>query len=201
MRAAGAHVSTYHGPLQQLVMCACHRTSPTATLLTCDGLYASTAAEQRGLNISKLMSFRACHCASGATAARSTARRRVHRRSSELSRSGAGVRLRAAFAPRKTKPLPSAPKPVTLELGTTQRRLPPADKKNAYAAAAPRKRRVFTASEGVCADAPALFRIRPHNAAVQRPRDQVSSAARVHNEMTHMRRARDDVSRSAATAC
>jgi len=30
----------------------------------------------------------------------------------------------------------------------------------------------------------------PHNAAVQRPRDQVSSAPRVHNEMTHMRRAR-----------
>ena len=57
MRAAGAHVSGYHGPLQQLVMCACHRTSPTATLLTCDGLYASTAAEQRGLNISKLMRF------------------------------------------------------------------------------------------------------------------------------------------------
>jgi hypothetical protein len=25
--------------------------------LTCDGLYASTDAEQRGLNISKLMSF------------------------------------------------------------------------------------------------------------------------------------------------
>ena len=38
------------------------------------------------------------------------------------------------------------------------------------------------------------------NAAVQRPRDHVSSAARVHNEMTHMRRARADVSRSAATA-
>jgi hypothetical protein len=40
-----------------------------------------------------------------------------------------------------------------------------------------------------------------HNAAVQRPRDRVSSAARVHNEMTHMRRARAAVSRSAATAC
>jgi hypothetical protein len=39
------------------------------------------------------------------------------------------------------------------------------------------------------------------NAAVQRPRDHVSSAARVHNEVTHMRRARADVSRSAATAC
>ena len=30
----------------------------------------------------------------------------------------------------------------------------------------------------------------PHNAAVERPRDHVSSAPRVHNEMTHMRRAR-----------
>jgi hypothetical protein len=29
----------------------------------------------------------------------------------------------------------------------------------------------------------------------------LSSAARVHNEMTHMRRARDALSRSAATAC
>ena len=33
----------------------------------------------------------------------------------------------------------------------------------------------------------------PHNAAVERPRDDVSSAPRVHNEMTHMRRARDAV--------
>ena len=40
-----------------------------------------------------------------------------------------------------------------------------------------------------------------HNAAVQRPRDHVSSAARVHNEVAQMRRARDAVSRSAATAC
>jgi hypothetical protein len=31
------------------------------------------------------------------------------------------------------------------------------------------------------------------NAAVQRPRDHVSSAARVHNEMAHMRRARGAV--------
>jgi hypothetical protein len=38
---------------------------------------------------------------------------------------------------------------MTLELGTPQRRSPPALKKNARAAAAPRKRRVFTASEGV----------------------------------------------------
>ena len=33
----------------------------------------------------------------------------------------------------------------------------------------------------------------PPNAAVQRPRDHVSSTARVRNEMTHMRRARDAV--------
>ena len=31
------------------------------------------------------------------------------------------------------------------------------------------------------------------NTAVERPRDHVSSAPRVHNEMTHMRRARDAV--------
>ena len=41
----------------------------------------------------------------------------------------------------------------------------------------------------------------PPNAAVQRPRAAVWCAARVHNEVTHMRRARADVSRSAATAC
>ena len=39
------------------------------------------------------------------------------------------------------------------------------------------------------------------NAAVQRPHNAVSSAARVHNEVTHMRCARAAVSRSAATAC
>ena len=39
------------------------------------------------------------------------------------------------------------------------------------------------------------------NAAVQRPRAELSSAARVQNEVTHMRRARADVSRSAASAC
>jgi hypothetical protein len=39
------------------------------------------------------------------------------------------------------------------------------------------------------------------NAAVQRPRDHVSSAAHVHNEMARLRRASDWVSRSAATAC
>ena len=32
-----------------------------------------------------------------------------------------------------------------------------------------------------------------HNAAVERPRDHVSSAQRVHNVMTHMRPARDAV--------
>jgi hypothetical protein len=67
MRAAGAHVSTYHGPLQPLVMCACHRTSPAATALACDGLYSATDAEQRGHNLPKLMRLMACHSASGAS--------------------------------------------------------------------------------------------------------------------------------------
>jgi hypothetical protein len=39
------------------------------------------------------------------------------------------------------------------------------------------------------------------NAAVQRPRAAPTSAARAHNEMTRLRRARVAVSRSAATAC
>src|SRR5688572_666563 len=42
---------------------------------------------------------------------------------------------------------------------------------------------------------------RPHNAAVQRPRADVSSAQQAHNEMARLLRARDAVSRSAATAC
>ena len=36
-------------------------------------------------------------------------------------------------------------------------------------------------------------RLMPHNAAVERRRAALSSAPRVHNEMTHMRRARADV--------
>jgi hypothetical protein len=39
------------------------------------------------------------------------------------------------------------------------------------------------------------------NAAVQRRRAARTSAARVHNEVAHVRRARDDVSPSAPTAC
>jgi len=41
----------------------------------------------------------------------------------------------------------------------------------------------------------------PPNAAVQRPRAALTRAAYVHNEMTHLRRARAAGSRSAATAC
>jgi hypothetical protein len=37
---------------------------------------------------------------------------------------------------------------MSLELGTTQRRSPPAHEKSNGAAAAPRERRVFTTSEG-----------------------------------------------------
>jgi hypothetical protein len=48
-----------------------------------------------------------------------------------------------------TKTLSSVPKLMSLELGTTQRRSPPAREKSDCAAAAPRERRVFTASEGI----------------------------------------------------
>jgi hypothetical protein len=41
----------------------------------------------------------------------------------------------------------------------------------------------------------------PHNAPVQRRRDQTFSAPHVHNEMAHLRRAFDAVSPSAATGC
>jgi hypothetical protein len=45
------------------------------------------------------------------------------------------------------------------------------------------------------------FDILSANAAVERPRDHVSSAQQAHNEMARLLRARDDVSRSAPTAC
>jgi hypothetical protein len=41
----------------------------------------------------------------------------------------------------------------------------------------------------------------PDNAAVQRPRAELSSAQQAHNEMARLLRASDAVSRSAATAC
>ena len=102
MRAAGAHASTYHGPLQQLVMCACHRTSPTAATLGPDGLYSATSAEQRGQNLPKLLAFK---LATG-TAAQPPpcdlhAGARTHSQS-ELSRF-APARVRRRFAPRKRR--------------------------------------------------------------------------------------------------
>jgi hypothetical protein len=69
---------------------------------------------------------------------------------------------------------------------------------NASAAAAPRERRVFCASEDADSNALALLRIRPHNAAVEPPPDHVSSAQQAHNEMTRLLRARVDVSRESS---
>jgi hypothetical protein len=71
-RACCAHVSTYDGRLELLVMCACHRTPPTATTLACDELYAATDAEQRVLNRPKLMSLMARYFGSGAPLSCST---------------------------------------------------------------------------------------------------------------------------------
>jgi hypothetical protein len=57
-----------------------------------------------------------------------------------------------------------------------------------------------TATRAASVESRGMLSMSP-NAAVQRPRAALPSAARVHNEMTHMRCARADVSRSAATAC
>jgi hypothetical protein len=73
-RAGCAHVTTYDRPLELLVMCACHRTSPkppchpAATLLPRPNpnKAAGAAAERSGPHAPKLMSFEACHTASGA---------------------------------------------------------------------------------------------------------------------------------------
>jgi hypothetical protein len=130
-------------------MCACHRTSPTATLLACDGLYSATAAEQRGLHRTKLMTFAACHRGSGATAACLTKRWHTRPMAATVRElEPARLYVRPAVTPRQTKTLPSAPKLMSLKLGTTQRRSPPAHERSAGAAAAPRERRVFSASEG-----------------------------------------------------
>jgi hypothetical protein len=124
-------------------MCACHRTPPTATPLACDGLYAATSAEQRGLHDTKLMSLMACHCASGATPPnnRNAGTPALLPRTS-TTRDGLAVRATGVRAA-ETKTLPRVPKLLTLRLGTTQRRSPPAREKSDCAAAAPRERRVF----------------------------------------------------------
>ena len=115
MRAAGAHVSTYHGPLQQLVMCACHRTSPTATALGPDGLYSATSAEQRGQNLPKPLPFMTCHRASGATPPDALHAGTPHLLPmTSMTRGGAAVRASGVRAA-ETKTLPSDPKPMTLQ--------------------------------------------------------------------------------------
>ena len=54
---------------------------------------------------------------------------------------------------------------------------------------APRERSVLAASEDACFSAPALFRIRPHNAAVQPPHAALSSAPQVRHFIMRLRRA------------
>jgi hypothetical protein len=134
-RACCAHVSTCHGPLQPRVMCACHRTSPTATTLARHGLYAATAAEQRGPHYPKLVSFMARHCGSGATAANLTERWHTRPTAAHVQPlEPARLYVRPAVTPRQTKTLPRAPKPMTLGTQPRQRRSPPANKKNDSAA-------------------------------------------------------------------
>src|SRR5688500_9230644 len=48
MRAGGAHVLAVHGQVQRGVMCACHRTSPSAPSLTCERLYARGLRRTKG---------------------------------------------------------------------------------------------------------------------------------------------------------
>ena len=54
---------------------------------------------------------------------------------------------------------------------------------------APRERRVLAASEDACFSAPALFRIRPQNAAVEPPRDHVYSAQQARHFIMRLLRA------------
>ena len=187
--ARGAHATTDHRPLQPRVMCACHRTSPTATPLICDGLYSPTSAEQRGRNGPKLPTFIACHCRSGATPARSSARRRVHRRSATLRRPGAGVRVRGAFAPRQRRLYRAHRSCCRSSLA----RRSGARRPRMKGATARRQRRVNeeSSARAKVSDSrpPTLFPIRPHNEckglprpeAVQRPRANASCAPRAHN--------------------
>ena len=105
-------------------MCACHRTAPIATLLACNGLYSATAAEQRGRNRPKLLPFKTCHGTSGATPTMSCmpARSIYLPWPQRLKTVWPYVRFGVRAA--QTKTLPSAPKPMTPALGTTQRRSP-----------------------------------------------------------------------------
>jgi hypothetical protein len=124
-------------------MCACHRTAPIATLLACNGLYSATAAEQRGRTLPKLLAFKTCHDTSGATPPMSDmpARSIYGQSAQRLKTVQPYVRFGVGAAEPKT--LPSTSKRMSLELGTTQRRSPPANKKNVAAAAAPRERSRF----------------------------------------------------------
>jgi hypothetical protein len=112
----------------------------------------------------------ACHCISGATAARSIARRRTHGRSGDLSRSGAGVRASGVRAAENEDPTERSEAGV-LGIKVTQRRCT-ADLKRNPAVSAPRKRSALsTRAKPRTSTAPICFRIRPHNDAHQRRAD------------------------------
>jgi hypothetical protein len=100
--------------LHAVVMCACHRTSPTAILWPAIDSTPETDAEQRGLHAPKRMTF---------LAGRQHQRRDRRRFDSTLRHATLERNLprlepapwyvRRAVTPRQTKTLPSAPKAVT----------------------------------------------------------------------------------------
>src|SRR5688572_20712983 len=158
MRAAGAHVSTYHGPLQPHVMCACHRTSPTATPLACDGLYLRERRRTKGTTLNEADDLH------GLPPRQRRDRRLFNRtlahpiygRERSRARARAFVRATGGHAAVNED---STERP---EAGDAQPR------SNAAAlaagvlieravAAAPRERRVFSASERIGFNAPTLF--------------------------------------------
>ena len=200
MRAAGAHVSTYPGPLQLLVMCACHRTSPTAIALSAQwtvlrdrcrtkGTEPTEADELHGLPLRqrrnaadelhagtldrRRMSQTTQDCA---TVLATGVRAAVNEDSTELTEANVTHTLHnaAALAARYQRALPRRRAALTKRLSGKRRRL---------------------------LQCTSPLRIRPHNAAVQPPHAALSSAQQAHNAMARLLRARVGVSRSAATAC
>jgi hypothetical protein len=86
MRAAGAHILGITVRCNSLLCAPATEPLQPRLLSASDELYSPTSDEQRGRNLPTLMSFMACHCASGATPPTScTPRRSSYGRMTSMS--------------------------------------------------------------------------------------------------------------------
>jgi hypothetical protein len=135
--------------LHAVVMCACHRTSPTAILWPAIDSTPETDAEQRGLRDRNRMTFLVGRDTSGVTAVYLT--QRCDTRPWPATSHGSSpplVRARGGHAAANEDSTERTEGSDVSDPQVPQRRSPPANNQNAAAAAAPREHRVFTASKG-----------------------------------------------------